>query len=343
MNRFLNTDKIPSAAIVLVNYNGMEDTRKCLNSIERNLKKKLMVVVVDNASLEDPNEILRKEFPWCVVLRSKTNEGWAGGNNIGIQHSLGDGAEYVILLNNDTVVSEDMVTRLIEAANAYPEFGIIGPIINDMKYPDEVQTDGCLFNRTDAEGFFQRKAIRIKRCSPPSVTEVDIVNGCCMIISRGVFDNIGLIDERFYLIHEESDFCLRAYKAGFRSGIIGEPLVWHKHSASFDRAGNWRQRYYDTRNLFLLLRSHGKLHKNSRSVSQSWLAYLKYVYYCYCLEREHDSEQGSNAVVQGICDALFGCFGPWKPCKNIILRPVQVLLETAWKYRGSKSHKKYHT
>ncbi|MGA2228390.1 MAG: glycosyltransferase family 2 protein [Syntrophobacteraceae bacterium] len=327
----------PSVAIVLLNFNGLEDTRRCLGSIERVAYRPLLVIAVDNGSQEDPTEILRREFPWCVVIRSESNEGWAGGNNIGIRHALREGAEYVIVLNNDTVVSEELVDRLVHAALGHPEFGIIGPVINDMEHPDQVQTDGCLFNRPDASGFFDRKPVPLDRCSPPSITGVDIVNGCCMMISRSVFDMIGLFDERFFLIHEESDFCLRAHEAGFYRGVVGEALVWHKHSASFARAGNWRQRYYDVRNLFLLLRTHPANHLDSRSKYQSWLAYLKHVYYSYCLEREHQSKQGTRAVVQGLCDAFSGHFGPYAERDPLGFRLIQGLLEAGWKLRGSKA------
>lgn len=329
----------PTVAIVVLNYNGLEDSRKCLASLERISYKPFLVIVVDNGSQEDPTGILRHEFPWSVVIRSENNEGWAGGNNIGIRYALARDSDYVILLNNDTVVSEELVSRLVDAAKARPEFGIIGPVINDMEYPAEVQTDGCMFNRKNAPGFFQRQPIPMKRSSRPAITEVDIVNGCCMMISRGVFDTIGLIDERFFLIHEESDFCLRAGKAGFRCGVMGESLVWHKHSASFNRAGNWRQRYYDVRNLFLLLRKHPEAGRDSRSKYRSWPAYLKYAYYWYCLEREGHSDQGARAVLQGLCDAFSGRFGPFAAREPLGIRFIDAVFEAVRKWRGQVREK----
>src|SRR5437764_748752 len=83
----------------------------------------------------------------------------------------------------------------------------------------------------------------------PAAPEVDIVNGCCMMVRAEVFARVGLVDERFFLVHEESDLCLRARRAGFRCGVFGEALVWHKGSSAFARTGKRLQRYYDTRNL----------------------------------------------------------------------------------------------
>jgi hypothetical protein len=140
-----------------------------------------------------------------------------------------------------------------------------------------------------------------------------------MMISRRVFERIGLIDERFFLIHEEADFCLRAREAGFECGIVAEPLVWHKGSSSFKRTGKGLQRYYDARNLFLLLRKHRAGRRGSRTAFASWFLYLKYVYYRFSIEREQGEEKAADAVLSGLCDALAGRFGPQGPPPTIAL------------------------
>ncbi len=297
--------------IVLVNYNGLADTLRCLRSLDAAGRPD--TVVVDNASAEDPAPALRRDFPWCAVVHSPVNGGWAGGNNVGVRHTLERGADLVVLLNNDTTVSHDFVQRLVAAAAAYPEFGVLGPVINFMDEPDKVMTDGCLFNRPGYHGFFERKAVALVRTEPPAVTEVDIVNGCCMMIARRVFERIGLIDERFFLIHEESDFCLRACQTGFRCGVLGESLVWHKGSSSFKRSGKCWQRYYDARNLRLLLHKHQRNHVPGRGAWSSRLQYLKYVYYRYAIEREQGQANAADAVLEGAYDALTGRYGPMAP------------------------------
>ena len=304
-----------ATAVVIVNFNGATDPLLCLDSLRDQAAGRCPVVVVDNGSTADESPAIAAAHPWGTVLRREGNGGWAGGNNEGIRHALARGAGRIILLNNDTVVAPDFLDRLAAtAATADPAFGIIGPVICFMEEPSEVMTDGCRFNTPDEAGFFQRLAVPIAPADgPAAVTEVDIVNGCCMMVAAEVFRRVGLVDERFFLIHEESDLCLRARRAGFRSGVVGAALVWHKGSSTFRKEGRGLQRYYDARNLFLLLKDHRTTCPRRRGRVGSWLGYLKYVYHRYCIEREHDQRPAAEAVVRGLCDALTGRYGAIRP------------------------------
>jgi GT2 family glycosyltransferase len=281
---------------------------------------------------------VRQEFPWCPVVHNPVNGGWAGGNNVGARHALERGTDLVVLLNNDTVVAPDFVSRLTAAAEAHPEYSVLGPVIRFLDPPHEVQTDGCLFNRPARPGFFQRKLVPLtpvvaqpgdrvttgdKGGTVPAVSDVDIVNGCCMMVRAGVFRRIGLIDERFFLIHEESDFCLRARRAGFRCGVISEALVWHKGSSSFKRTGSRWQRYYDARNLCLLLSKHAATHSRGRRPLQSLWEYLRYTYHRYSLEREGGQDDAALAVLEGLCDAAARRFGPFSRRPRLLLPLVR--------------------
>ncbi|AMV23590.1 N-acetylglucosaminyl-diphospho-decaprenol L-rhamnosyltransferase [Gemmata sp. SH-PL17] len=230
----------PNVWIVPVNYNGTEDTRKCLRSLAE-LSAPAHVVLVDNASHPDPTAELAAEFPWVHIVRNTENLGWSGGNNTGIRYALERGADFVMLLNNDTTVAPDIVARLLGAFRAHPRFGVIGPVIRYMDEPDVVMTDGVTFNPPHFPGFFQRKVVPERRADPPAVDETDIVNGCCMMVRADVFQRAGLIDDHFFLIHEEADFCLRVKEVGFGCGVLAEPLVWHKgrpRSSARERSGN---------------------------------------------------------------------------------------------------------
>jgi GT2 family glycosyltransferase len=198
-----------------------------------------------------------------------------------------------------------------------------------MDEPDKVMTDGCDFNHPNGVGFFQRREIPLTK----RIAEVDIVNGCATMISAQVFQKIGFIDERFFLVHEESDFCLRARNAGFRCGVLGAALVWHKGSSSFARSGKKLQRYYDARNLFLLLSKHRR-HPGGRGRIASLGAYFRYVYHRYCHEREQGSNESAQAVVAGLCDALGQQYGRMRKRKRLGARFLGGLMETVRRCRG---------
>lgn len=322
---------MPDIWIVLVNYNGTEDTRACLRSLASQTSP-ASVVVVDNASTPDPTALLRKEFPGVSVIRSESNGGWAGGNNLGMRYALDRGAELVVLLNNDTVVSPDLVARLFAAAEAHPEYGILGPVIRFLEPPCEVQTDGVVFNRPDRDGFFQRREVPLETAPIPRVSEVDIVNGCCLMVRREVVDAIGLVDEDFFLIHEESDFCLRSQRAGFRNGVVAEALVWHKGSSTFRREGKRLQRYFDARNLVKLLARHGH-RRGSRGKLRSIGHHLRYSWHRYSAERESGFHTSAEAVVEGLYDALVGEYGPYRSQPRPGVGVLRFAFELAWRIR----------
>ena len=292
----------PRVAIVVVNYNGTDDTHKCLRSLRELDYPNAEVVLVDNGSQPQVGAAFAAAYPWVRVIQNPVNGGWAGGNNVGVRDALARGAEYFVLLNNDTVIAPNLVTRMLAGLAA--GYGVVGPLVHWMDEPDVVMMDGCTFDAEGSPSFFDRPAIG------KTITDVEIVYGCCLTTSAAVFRRVGLLDERFFLIHEESDFCLRARRAGFRCGVLPEPLVWHKGSSSFQREGKPLQRYFDARNLFLLMWKHVGSYRRPPRRLRSWLKYLKHVYYFYCLSRDRNNDAGATAVLDGLHDALCGYYGP---------------------------------
>ena len=318
----------PRVWIVPVNFNGLEDTRKCLRSLAA-LTSPASVVVVDNASNEDPTATLKREFPAVHLIRNPVNAGWSGGNNAGIRFALARGADFILLLNNDTTVHPELIARLLAAANAHPECGIIGPVIRYMDEPELAMTDGTRFNRPGYSGFFQRQPVPERE---GVVEETDIVNGCCMMVRAAVFERIGLIDDRFFLIHEEADFCLRSREAGWSCGILAEGLVWHKGSSAFKRSGKRWQRYYDTRNLGLLLAKH----RTERSKLSSYSHYLRYAYHRYCHERDEGHSDAAVAVLEGLADAATRRYGPYEKRSRWSVPALHFVFELARRLKPSK-------
>src|SRR5262245_54311700 len=146
-----------TVAIVVLHYGDIQDTWLCLDSLSHLQGDSLQVIVVDNGTVPAAAGEIARKYPRTHVIRQEANGGWAGGNNTGIHHALDQGAEYVVLLNNDTTVAPELVDVLLRVAREAPEHGILGPVISFMDEPDQVRTDGFTFNRPNQNGLIQRK------------------------------------------------------------------------------------------------------------------------------------------------------------------------------------------
>jgi GT2 family glycosyltransferase len=309
--------------IVVLSYNGLADTRKCLASVTATQRPGVTVLLVDNGSTDGTAAAVEAEFPWCRLLRVEENRGPAAGNNAGIRAALASGAEWIVLLNNDTTVHPTLVDRLRDAVRAHPDYAVIGPVIKFMDDPDVVMTDGGIFNDPGYLGFFQRKPVPVTEGDPPHITDVDVVNGCCMLIDAEMLRQVGLFDESVFIYHDELDLCLRIAEHGGKLGIIDHALVWHKGSATFKSTGKWPVRYYDARNLLYVLRKHNGARRHGRTRSQSAAMYLRYMYYWYCTEREEGHEQAADAVIKGISDGMFGRQGRYEERRRLLVAPIR--------------------
>lgn len=313
--------------VVVLSYNGLGDTRKCLASLAAAMRPGATALLVDNGSMDGTAAAVTEEFPWCRVHTVVENQGPAAGNNAGIRVAVASGCRWVLLLNNDTTVDPGLIDRLREAVAAHPDYAVVGPVIYFMGDPDVVMTDGCIFNEPDFHGFFQRKPVPLTWSRPPAITEVDVVNGCCMMVRADVLDRIGLFDDSMFIYHDETDLCLRALEAGYRAGVIDHALIWHKGSATIKATGKRMARYYDARNLLYVLRKHGGATRHGRTRLQSCAMYLRSMYYWYCTEREEGHDHSADAVIEGICDGVAGRRGRYRERRRVMVSPIRVAFE----------------
>jgi GT2 family glycosyltransferase len=224
-------------------------------------------------------------------------------------------------------VAPGLLDRLSEAVAAHPDYAVLGPVILFMDSPDTVMTDGCIFNDPAFNGFFQRKEVPVTNSAPPAVTDVDVVNGCCMLVRADVFERAGLFDEHLFIYHDETDFCLRAKAAGYRAGVIDHALIWHKGSATSKATGKKSIRYFDARNLLYVLRKHGGARAHGRTMRASAAGYARYMFYWYCSEREAGNDAAAAAVIDGVCDGLAGRGGPYTAGRRLLAPPIRIAFE----------------
>jgi len=230
-------------AIVILNWNGKNDTLACLQS----LPKDQWIVVVDNGSTDDSVEAIQKQFPEVTLLMTGKNLGYAGGNNVGIKHVLNEGADLVLLLNNDTIVDQECIPALLEAARISPQTAIFGAYPLRMSDSTKLDHLGGIWDHSTATF----KLVGLKASDGFQTNEaLDYVCGCSILIRRSVFEKIGHLEEKFFLFWEEADFCRRAKKAGFGIDICYAARLYHKVSASFI-GGSVHKTYFWWRGRFL--------------------------------------------------------------------------------------------
>lgn len=227
---------VPKIWIVLLNWNGLDDTLACLESLGRcefdGLETTLLVI--DNASDIDPQPAIAARFPDVHVERSTRNLGFAAGCNRGMQMALEAGADYVLLLNNDTLVEPRFLRELVRFAEANPTAGVVAPVICYTDRPDTVWFAGA--NIVLAVGYFEHRYRNRPRASvPPRPFATAYASGCCMLLRRDVLERIGMFDQRFFAYFEDADLCLRARQHGFQVVCVPRSVIWHKESASTRR------------------------------------------------------------------------------------------------------------
>jgi len=219
--------------IILLNWNGKKDTLECLASLQKVEYPNFLTIVVDNGSTDDSVPALRAAYPNLPILETQANLGFAGGNNVGIEWALRHHAQWILLLNNDTTVAPDFLNAFLLAAKEQPKAKILGAKIYRSSDPTRIDHCGGFWNPKIAE--FESPASG-HLDDPYAFTEmkpVDYVCGAALFMHRSVPEAIGLLEPRYFLFWEETDFCFRARKAGLEVWTAPSAKIWHKVSSSF--------------------------------------------------------------------------------------------------------------
>ncbi len=240
----------PKVTVVVLNWNRAQDTRRCIESLLKVTYPHVQILIVDNGSTDGSVGLLRGAFPGIDLIETGENLGYAGGNNVGVEWALKQGAEFVVLLNNDTVVDPHFLEPLVEAAQKYPKAGFLGSKILYLDRPDVVWFGG---GRVDWMNGVSHVGQESKdEPSEGDIRETDYITGCCLMVRAVALQSIGLMDSRFFLLFEETDWCVRARQLGWQVVYVPTSRVWHAGSQSFGGYGSPTYRYYYARNELLL-------------------------------------------------------------------------------------------
>jgi len=303
----------PKVSIVILNWNGWEDTIECLESLYQINYPKYDVIVVDNASEDDslkkireycsgglqvessffeynpdnkPIKVLESDIKFdsqntdeinykkkdpenagkinnsihkqLILIKNEDNLGFAGGNNVGIKFALKNlNPNYILLLNNDTVVDKNFLKELVDTSNTNEDVGILGSKIYYYDEPDVIWSAGCKISWKLSRGI-QIATNELDKGQYDEQREVEYISGSAFFIKTEVIHKIGLMDEKYFLYFEESDWTLRANKAGYKTLYVPNANVWHKVSRSGGGISKPVGLYYITRNRWIFMRKWAK-------------------------------------------------------------------------------------
>lgn len=358
---------MPKVFIIILNWNGWRDTIECLESLKELDYENFRIIVVDNGSTDESiqklEEYRRKPTGaaslWSPelargnpqqaeesnnltrfrVYSNESNLGFAGGNNVGIKEGLLRGVDYILLLNNDTVVDKNFLKTLVRAGDSDKKIGILGPIVYFFDEPEEIWFAGGRINwiRTRGTHIDYKKPAEIYPSSearqlpgriekpenknarvlgPPSPLPVkvkgrsnnkivDYISGCCLLIKKEVIDQIGLMDEDYFLYYEDTDWCLRGKKVGYQCVLAPSAKIYHKVSQSVAKLSSLNYIYYHTRNgLRMAWRMNGWPKRIVLLVWLSWLFFKQLIKLVICYRKDW-----ARAVIRGIWDFGRGRFG----------------------------------
>ncbi|WJI10170.1 glycosyltransferase family 2 protein [Methanobacterium sp. CWC-01] len=284
----------PHVSIIIINWNGWKDTIECLESVYQIEYPTFDVIVVDNNSLDDSldqirayssgelkfdsdffdynaenkplhvTEYMEGETPSdiknldLIILKNKRNYGFPRGNNVGIKFALENlDPDFILLLNNDTIVHPYFLTELVQEGHLNELVGILGPKIYYYDKKDVIWSAGCRISWKLARGI-QIGSGELDHGQYDEKKEVEYVSGSAFLIKSEVIKEIGLMDDKYFLYFEESDWTLRANNAGFKSLYVPRAKIWHKISKSGGGISQPLGLYYITRNRWVFMKKWAK-------------------------------------------------------------------------------------
>tara|TARA_R110001592_G_scaffold296187_1_gene566538 strand:+ start:3676 stop:4578 length:903 start_codon:yes stop_codon:yes gene_type:complete len=275
----------PSVAIIIVNWNSYDMTSQCLESLRAIAYNNYEIVVADNGSSDQSGDDIKNNFPEITLLKNEKNEGFTGGNNLGIRYAINKGFDYLLLLNNDTVVTSDFLNVLIYTIDSLPKVGAIQPKIMFNKERDVIWSAGGIFNdflfltKTRGENELDLGQYDI-RWRPEWIT------GCCFLVRTEIIKQIGPLDEKFFIYFEDSDWSFKIRNAGFELMYEPEAVIYHEvgmsnRNRSDHNEGNISpfSHYVNIRNHLYMVRRYAKGVNKLGAWSYQMVKFVSYVLY----------------------------------------------------------------
>lgn len=253
-----------SVAIILVNWNSFDITNDCIISLKNIDYKNHQVLVVDNGSVDGSGDRLLMDHPEIILIKSATNQGFTGGNNLGFQYAIQHGFTYSIMLNNDTFVEPDFLTHLVNYMDLNSQTGAIQSRIHYQHNRTILWNGGSYFSKWS--GFAYTKGInQIPSKANLQLKEVDWVTGCVFLVRNSILEQTGLLSSKLFMYYEDVDLSFRIKALGYKLIYHPDSIVYHIAGASNkskkkEKEGflNPQVHYFNQRNHIWILKKYSK-------------------------------------------------------------------------------------
>lgn len=299
-------EAFPHVVTVVLNWNGRDDTLACLESLERLDWPRHDAIVVDNGSSDGSVEAIEAAHPEVTTIATGRNLGFAEGNNVGLRAALEAGADYVLLLNNDTVVAPDLLRQLVDEAEKRPDAGALCPLIYYLDPPDRIWYAGARFDARRGHngrhtGYGERDSGQYDR-----VREIGRATGAAMLVRREVVEDVGLLDGALFLQVEDVEWSLRMRRAGWRVFFVPAGKVWHRVSVATGGEHAPATAYYEIRNTLAVCDRYAPLRGVSAARRRAEILAVHMLH----ARRARRPSENMRAVMEGWRDYREGRLGP---------------------------------
>jgi GT2 family glycosyltransferase len=293
----------PYVVIVILNTNRRTDTLACLSSLAQSTHHHYQVIVLDNDSSDGSVAAIRTAFPRVQIIELTQNLGYAGNNNVGIEAALVQGADWVFVLNEDTVVDPACIAALVQVGERDARTGILGPMVYHHDEPNMIQSAGGRLGRYWQSLHIAKDEPDLGQFQEPQ--RVEWVSGCGIFVRRAVIEQVGMLDARFFYYWEETEWCVRASHAGWRIVHVPQAKLWHKGVQR-----NYQPKpsltYYSTRNRLLLLSKH---HAPTIARVHVWFQIVRTLASWSLRPKWRSMVEHRNAMWRGMLDFLYQRWG----------------------------------
>lgn len=313
----------PSVSIIILNWNGRDDTLGCLKSLVQIDYINYTIVLVDNASTDGLTKIVRYQFPHVKIIENAENLGFAEGNNVGIRKALSEQADYILLVNNDTLVKPNFLSKLIWVGEKYPTVGMLSPVIYYENPPDRLWFYKAGVNWNNGFAYHHEQDLTEINTLTQDMYDSEYLTGCALLVKSHVIESIGLLDHRFFAYYEDVDWSLRCQQAGWRTTVVPSSVVWHKLSSNQNSDYGKFLKY---RNTILFLWKHSTRILFLRRVK-------KHIYNAlaeYSWDKEEFLQSTRFSPLDGVWAGLTGQYGSQRKKMPIVLEQMIYHLIRYW-------------